>query len=533
MEFITLKNINKSFNGVQVLKDINLELDEGETLGILGRSGSGKSVLINMMRGTKEYAPDSGEMIFHVAICPKCLHVEAPSKAGEKCPECGETLELRDINLWNCDRLEFNAIKRRIAIMLQRNFALYDEATVIENVLKAMGDEGEYEERIYKALDILEMVQMSHRVTHIARDLSGGEKQRVVIARQIAKNPMLFLADEPTGTLDPQTAETLHRNLQNAIKDKGITMVITSHWPEVMEKLADKVIWLEDGEIAHSGDPVKVVESFLDTVPIPKKVESHESGAPVVKIEDVKKHYYSIERGVVKAVDGVSLEIKDQEIFGIVGLSGAGKTTLTKMIKGLTEPSSGKVSIKLGDDWIDMSQPGPLARGRVIPYIGLLHQEFSLYPYRDVLGNLSNSISLDLPAEFAKIQALHVLEAVGFTSQQVSEILTKYPDELSEGEKHRVAIAQVLIKEPNIVMLDEPTGTMDPITRVIVTDSILKARDELKQTFIIVSHDMDFVLDVCDRAGLMRGGKLLDVGTPEEIVKKLTSSEKEDMLKNQ
>lgn len=82
-------------------------------------------------------------------------------------------------------------------------------------------------------------------------------------------------------------------------------------------------------------------------------------------------------------------------------------------------------------------------------------------------------------------------------------------------------------------MLDEPTGTMDPITRVIVTDSILKARDELKQTFIIVSHDMDFVLDVCDRAGLMRGGKLLDVGTPEEIVKKLTSSEKEDMLKNQ
>ena len=148
-------------------------------------------------------------------------------------------------------------------------------------------------------------------------------------------------------------------------------------------------------------------------------------------------------------------------------------------------------------------------------------------------GNLTEAISLELPAEFAKIQALHVLEAVGFTSQQVSEILTKYPDELSEGEKHRVAIAQVLIKEPNIVMLDEPTGTMDPITRVIVTDSILKARDELKQTFIIVSHDMDFVLDVCDRAGLMRGGKLLDVGTPEEIVKKLTSSEKEDMLKNQ
>ena len=87
------------------------------------------------------------------------------------------------------------------------------------------------------------------------------------------------------------------------------------------------------------------------------------------------------------------------------------------------------------------------------------------------------------------------------------------------------------LEENGIVVLDEPTGTMDPITRVNVTDSILKARAELEQTFIIVSHDMDFVLDVCDRAALMRGGKLLDVGTPEEIVDQLTPDEKEDMLK--
>ena len=112
------------------------------------------------------------------------------------------------------------------------------------------------------------------------------------------------------------------------------------------------------------------------------------------------------------------------------------------------------------------------------------------------------------------------------------EILDKYPDQLSVGEKHRIALAQVLIKEPKLIVLDEPTGTMDPVTRVIVTDSILKARTELEQTFIIVSHDMEFVLDVCDRAALMRGGKLLDIGTPEEIVQQLTPDEKEDMLKD-
>ena len=92
------------------------------------------------------------------------------------------------------------------------------------------------------------------------------------------------------------------------------------------------------------------------------------------------------------------------------------------------------------------------------------------------------------------MQAIHVLEAVGFSQEKVQEILNKYPDELSAGERHRVAIAQVLIKEPNIIVLDEPTGTMDPITRVVVSDSILKAREELHQTFIIVSHLYEITL---------------------------------------
>ena len=232
-------------------------------------------------------------------------------------------------------------------------------------------------------------------------------------------------------------------------------------------------------------------------------------------------------------MDGISLTINKEEIFGIVGLSGSGKTTTTRMLMGLTEPSSGDIKIKLGDEWIDMTKVGPLNRGRIMPYIGLLHQEYSLYPHRTILGNLTDAISLNLPAEFGKIKAIHALTTVGFTDDMAVNILDKYPDQLSVGEKHRVALAQVLIKEPNLIVLDEPTGTMDPVTRVVVTDSILKARTELEQTFIIISHDMDFVLDVCDRAALMRGGKLLDMGTPEEIVQQLTPDEKEDMLKRE
>jgi len=528
MSFIELKNITKTFNGVAVLKDLNVEIEEGSVLGILGKSGCGKSVLINMLRGTKEYKPDSGEMIFNITVCKECLRVEPPSKVGNSCA-CGGKLEAKTINFWNADREDFTGIRKRIAIMLQRNFALYERETVIENVLRAI-EGGEYEENLYKAIDFLEMVQMSHRITHISRDLSGGEKQRVVLARQMAKEPMLFLADEPTGTLDPQTAKYLHQTLIDGVKNKGITMVITSHWPEVMNKLADQVIWLEKGEIIEKGSAEKVVQNFLDTVPLPKKVDFVEYGGPVIETKNLKKHYYSIDRGVIKAVDGVDLEINKSEIFGIVGLSGSGKTTLSRMLIGLTDSSSGEVQIKLGDNWIDMIQKGPLGRGRVIPYIGLLHQEYSLYPYRTVIENLTESISLELPAEFAKMKAIHTLNAVGFDDEYASTILNKAPDELSGGERHRVAIAQVLIKEPNIVILDEPTGTMDPITRVQVTDSILKAREELEQTFLIISHDMDFVIDVCDRTALMRGGQLLKIGEPEEIVKELTPEEEKKML---
>jgi len=530
MSFIEIKNVTKTFDGVNVLNNLNITVNEGTVLGILGRSGSGKSVLINMLRGMKEYKPDKGQIIYNVAMCPECLRVEPPSFNGKKC-RCGEIFELKTIDFWNSDRKTFASVKRRISIMLQRTFALYEDDTVIDNVMKSITGHDE-EETMYMAIELIEQAQMNHRITHIARDLSGGEKQRVVLARQMAKEPMIFLADEPTGTLDPKTAELIHQAIINGIKSKGTTMVITSHWPDVMKQLSDYAIWLDKGEIIEEGDPNVVVKNFMDHVPLPEKKVEFEIGGPIIEMDDVKKHYYSIERGVVKAVDGVDLTVNEAEIYGVVGLSGAGKTTLSRILYGLTDPSGGKIKIKLGENWIDMTEKGLHGRGRVKPYIGILHQEYSLYPHQNVLGNLTDAISLELPAEFAKMKALYVLHAVGFEDEYSSKILTKYPDELSGGERHRVALAQVLIKEPKIIILDEPTGTMDPITRIQVTNSIITARDEMNQTFIIISHDMEFVLDVCDRASIMRGGKILKTGLPRSIVDYLTVTEKDSMLKN-
>jgi methyl coenzyme M reductase system subunit A2 len=178
-----------------------------------------------------------------------------------------------------------------------------------------------------------------------------------------------------------------------------------------------------------------------------------------------------------------------------------------------------------------MTKPGIEKRGRAKKYIGLLHQEYDLYPHRSVLDNLTDSIGLEFPKELAMRKAIITLRMAGFTEEKAKSILTRLPAQLSEGEKHRVALAQVLIKEPRIVILDEPTGTMDPITKIDVKHSIGTAREETDETFIVVSHDMDFIRDVCDRCILMRGGKIVKVGQTAEVLEELSDKERKIMTK--
>lgn len=530
--FIEIRDLTVRFGDTAALRNLNLAIEEGEAVGILGRSGSGKSVLMHVLRGVEAFPGISGSVIFHVARCEKCRHVEPPSQAGKKC-RCGGTLKPIDADFVALDINDplRRDIVRRIAIMLQRTFALYGDERVIVNVMRAVEETGE-SMSVQRAADLLDEVNMSHRMMHVARELSGGEKQRVVLARQLAKSPMMLLADEPTGTLDPATAKVVHESIKRAAEDFNMTLIITSHWEDVMIELADRAILLENGEIQMEGAPKDVAARFLAMAGELGKREQAHLGAPIIKAKNLSKRYISIDRGVVKAVDNVSLEVLEGEIFGIVGVSGGGKTTLSKMISGIITPTNGSISMRVGDEWIDLTVLGSNGRGRATRYIGVLHQEYTLYPSRSVIENLTEAIGLSLPFELAERKAIHTLEAVGFTEEQAEAVLSKMPDELSEGERHRVAMAQVLIKEPSIVILDEPTGTMDAITKIEVTRSILNAREELGETFVIVSHDMDFVRNVCDRAMLMRNGRGVFTGLPAEVLSRVTEEEEKEMLRS-
>ena len=174
-----------------------------------------------------------------------------------------------------------------------------------------------------------------------------------------------------------------------------------------------------------------------------------------------------------------------------------------------------------------MSDTGEGGKGRATPYIGVLHQEYALYPSETILQNLTSCIGLKMPAELAKVKAIQALLSVGFPREGMDKLLNALPGDLSVGEVQRVAFALVLIKEPKFVVLDEPTGTMDPITKVAVAKAVIKARNDLNETFIVVSHDMDFILNCCDRVALMKDGKIADMGSAEKIVEELKVLEKE------
>ncbi|MCL1978791.1 MAG: ATP-binding cassette domain-containing protein, partial [Methanomassiliicoccaceae archaeon] len=243
VDLLTIENVTKSFNGRVVLKNVSAKISTGKVLGLIGKSAAGKSVLIHMIRGSDGYGPDSGRLLYHVNHCPECGNMDLPFP-GVPCSKCGATANAEAIDYWGLKEYDpvRQELKGHIAIMIQRTFALFGDKSVVENILEAIDPQDP--KRVERVVELLEFVNMTHRATHIARDLSGGEKQRIVMARQLAKEPLFLLADEPTGTLDPHTSALIHKRLVEYVKEHKICMVLASHWPEAIVDMSDHAVWL-------------------------------------------------------------------------------------------------------------------------------------------------------------------------------------------------------------------------------------------------------------------------------------------------
>jgi methyl coenzyme M reductase system, component A2 len=549
---IQIENVSKSFkmeNGaeIQALDDISLNVKEGEIVGIIGISGSGKSTLLRILRGVESF--DSGKVVV-------------------------DDIEVN----YDSSPFTYNKLKKATAIHLQRSFGLWSE-TAIQNVIRKLygvkyGDEGltdfdyAYDEFGEQAMDLLKIVGLDHKSEHFAPVLSGGEKQRLIMARQLAKKPKVLLLDEPATMSCPKTKQEILDAIKN-INNLGVTVVLVSHLPEVHKYLSDRLILLEDGKVIDEGSPKHIIKRFMRDMDKSEPVRDISNiGEPIIKVRDIFRKFFLLKGGDVLQIKNISFNVNKKEILALVGPSGAGKTVMLRMIAGFDFPDTGSVIFRLNDEWVDMHEPG-IKRMNIRRKMGFMHQEFSLVHYATIKDQIASRLGVkgenvvkdarkkaeeigisdkildilyqltDLPENEAKFK----LEKIGLSPSILDMLFPSFPDkevkkyartvfealdlpldilerrsyELSGGQKVRATLALVLSSNPEVLILDEPFGDLDPITLRTVSNSLKKINKKFKTTILMVSHHVDFVQELATRVLLIENGKLIMDGKTKEI----------------
>ncbi|WP_292486824.1 ATP-binding cassette domain-containing protein [Methanohalobium sp.] len=532
----------------RILDGINLAVNDGEILGITGRSGSGKTTLLRIIRGVEDF--DGGIIDLDGNVIT---------------PESGYDGK-RFLNL-------------NTAIHLQRSFGLW-AGPAIENIIRKLnffysGDESlpsedspYYEDLYNTALSYLKLVGLENKALHSSNFLSGGEKQRLILARQLSAKPRALLLDEPVTMTGPDTKQEILDVIKSLKNRLNIPILVISHLPEIHMYLSDRVIYLEDQKIIDEGEPENMLKNFLKKLPPSIELSDVHDEKPCIKVQNLSRRLSLIRVGEVLNIKNLSLDINEGEITAFIGSSGAGKTTLLKMIEGLHEPDNGKICYLNNGEWVDISHYS-LQRMELRRKISLMHQEFILSPHStlreqiafklkikrqgaigyarkkaDELGISDELLDLiyKLP-DMSEDEKSDILQKLGVTENIYYElfpeieqedvesyareifdaldlsmdVLDKTTYQMSGGEHVRAFIALSMSTSPEILMLDEPFGDLDPITLRDVTNSLKSINKNFGTTIVLVSHHMDFVNEVAHRAILVNNGGIEMDGEPNKV----------------
>lgn len=526
------------------LKGINVECKEGQFIGLIGPDGAGKTTLLRLLAGLLK--PTSGKI----------------------------------------EILGFDPIKQELSLhqnigYMPQRFGLYEDLSVIQNLklyAALQGTEGKNREEQFKTL--LHFTGLAPFVSRLAKDLSGGMKQKLGLACVLLKKPKLLLLDEPSVGVDPISRRELWKMVSGLVKE-NITVLWSTSYLDEAEK-CDSVILLSEGNLLYSGPPKEYTKKISDQVfliypPKEKKrsllaslssspgvidsvIQSDalrlvlkEKAAlppldPQIKVVPTTARFedafvQTLNKGPIQesklanqlelssggdgivieaknvtkqfdhftAVDNISFSVKKGEIFGLLGPNGAGKSTTFKMLCGLLKATKGS-AIVLGHS---LDKAPSKARAQ----IGYMAQKFSLY------GDLSCEQNLHF---FSGIYPVPILKRQEIIQEMVQTFdlkpfLSKPAKELPLGFKQRLALACCLMHRPKILFLDEPTSGVDPITRREFWGHINNLVSK-GMTVMITTHFMDEA-EYCDRIGLINNGKLIMLGSPDELKTKVASKE--------
>ena len=501
---IELRNVTYSYPETShpVLQDLSLTIEEGEFLLVIGPSGSGKSTLLRCLNG----------------LVP---HFYGGQFAGEVrvCGQDPVTAEPRGMS-------------RYVGFVFQDPETQFVVDVVEDELVFAMENHDVPQATMRKRVEeVLDQLNIAHLRRRRVSTLSGGEKQRVAIAAVLTLQPQVLILDEPTSQLDPQAAEEVLDALVRLNHDLGLTIILSEHRLERVAQYADRILYMPgDGQPPILGNPRQVLAQVnlapplvtlgktLGWHPLPltlkearphaRKLQlsnhlttqppNHLTTQPSIQIRDVWYAYNGRE-----ALRGVALDVAPGEFVALMGRNGAGKTTLLKQIVGLLKPEQGRVKV-MGLDTRQVDQQA------IIAHVGYVPQNPSALLFADTVRQ-----ELDFTRRsrgMARGGYGSLLETLDLTAHA-----DRYPRDLSVGERQRVALAAVLVADPGIILLDEPTRGLDYRQKEALA-AFLQREKARGRTVIMATHDVELVAACADRVILLGDGQVVVDGPTREVM---------------
>lgn len=501
---VRFKTPGGSFDAV---KNVSFSLNKGETLALVGESGSGKSV--------------TTLSILQLLPYPLASHPNGSIKFnGQELVGASEKT-LRDIR------------GSQISMIFQEPLTSLNPLHTVERQIgetirlhKKLG-RTEVRARILELLDLVGLPQLKTRLNAYPHQLSGGQRQRVMIAMALANDPELLIADEPTTALDVTIQAQILELLDDLKKRLNMSLLIITHDLKIVEKMADKICVMKNGEIVEQKDKTSLfaapehdyTKKLLAAQPKGNVEPANQNARPIMEGRNIKvwfpaeKNFFGKSLSYVKAVDDVSLAIREKQTLGIVGESGSGKTTLGLALLKL-QASQGQIIFD-GQDISNLS--GQALRD--------LRSKMQIV-FQDPFGSLSPRLSVgqiigeglqihrsDLNKSDREELVVEALREV----QLDPETRHRYPHEFSGGQRQRISIARALILKPKFIVLDEPTSALDVSVQAQVVDLLRELQDKHDLSYLFISHDLRVVKALAHDVLVMKDGKEVERGTSAEI----------------
>ena len=488
---------------------VSFDIRKGETLALVGESGSGKSITALSVMKLLPY--------------PAAHHPSGSIKFQGR-----ELLTLKEEQIRDVRGND-------IAIIFQEPMTSLNPLHTIEKQIREIlvlhqGLTGTVARaRIIELLGQVGIPDPAGRLGSYPHQLSGGQRQRVMIAMALANEPDLLIADEPTTALDVTVQAQILKLLKDTQTSLGMSMLFITHDLGIVRKLADRVCVMQRGKIVEHGEVERVftapehpyTQALLAAEPKPDPAPPCPDAPVVVETKDLKV-WFPIKRGVlrkvvghIKAVDGVSIELRKGETLGVVGESGSGKTTLGLAILRLISSTGPIVFMGNEIDGLKFKQMRPFRHNMQIvfqdPY-------GSLSPRMSVSDIIEEGLWVHHPGLTRAEREKRVVDAltdVGLDPQT----RFRYPHEFSGGQRQRIAVARALVLEPTFIVLDEPTSALDMLIQSQMVDLLRDLQKRHDLTYMFISHDLRVVAAMASRLLVMRHGKMVEEGAAAELFK--------------